>query len=72
MEKIYYDTSHPAGYGGKNALVRASGKGRKEVNQFLNSQQLYRIHKRPKRKFKRARIQTNSMGVWFQVIRFVG
>ena len=70
MEQIYYDLSHPAGFGGINRLQRFTKVRRAKVKKFLDTQDVYRTFRVPKRKFKRARIIVTSMGAQFQADLF--
>src|SRR6266853_190092 len=45
LEKIYYDPSHPAAYGGVASLVRATGLKPEVVKKWLKGQSTYTLHK---------------------------
>ena len=49
LKRIYFDTSHPAGYGGAGRLAAASKLPIKRVREWLKSQPSYTLHK-PARK----------------------
>jgi hypothetical protein len=66
MDKIYHNPSHPAAFGGRDALQKAGNFEKKAVEKFLNSDKVYRKFKRNKTKFERARIFVNSMSYAFQ------
>ena len=70
MEDIFYNTSHQASYSGINALVKATGKPRKVVKEFLQDQEVYRQHRVPKRKFKRAITRVDGVAIQFQADLF--
>ena len=58
LHDIYYDISHPAGYGSVNALYNAAKKQLpkltiKKVLQYLQTQDTYTLHKPIKKKFTR-------------------
>lgn len=70
MEDIYYDLRHPAAFGGVNRLKAAAKVPIAKAKKFLRSQPMYRRYKVPKRKFKRAQIQVQSLGIQFQADLF--
>lgn len=70
MDSIYYDPKHPAAFGGINVLQKVTRKPRKSVKKYLNKQAIYRKFKIPRKRFKRARIQVDSLGVEFQTDLF--
>ena len=70
MENIYYDISHPAGFGGINRLKTSTKLPKTDVKRFLDSQTVYRSFKVPKRKFKRAKTVVPSIAVQFQADLF--
>ena len=70
MENIYYDISHPAGFGGTTRLHQSSKQSKNRVKRFLDSQPVYRSFKVPKRKFKRAKTLVSSIAVQFQADLF--
>ena len=58
LEKIYYDVSHPAGFGTKNKLFQAAKKldptiTQKIVDEWLSSQNTYTLFRKIKRRFPR-------------------
>ena len=69
MESIYYDVLDPSGFAGINVLQQATGKTRRHVKQFLDTQPTYRRFKTP-RKPKRARVVVPSMAVQFEADLF--
>lgn len=61
LKKVYYDTSHPSGFGGVDAVYRAVQKegvdiSRKQVTRWLRQQPTYTLHKPIRRRFKRNRV----------------
>jgi hypothetical protein len=57
LQGIYYDPAHPAGFSGKTRLLEAT-KGKfnyKEVNNWLQSQDTYTLHKPVRKRFPRNR-----------------
>lgn len=67
IKDIYYDISNPAGYSSVNALTRAMrGKMKKnEVQQWLEAQETYTLHKPVQKKFSRNRyILSNYNELW--------
>ncbi len=66
LREIYYDPSHPAGYGSVRSLyLTARKKGLKitltKVKQWLESQDTYTLHKPARRKFRRNRVFVFAM-----------
>src|SRR5277367_3039177 len=51
LKRIYYDPNHPAGFGGVNALARASGITLKDVEKWLKSESTYSLHKPARRRY---------------------
>ena len=51
MEKIYYDVTHPAAFGGVKKLQKATKSSQKRVVDFLRRQDAYTIYKPIRRKF---------------------
>ena len=70
MENIYYDISHPAGFGGINRLHVSTKQPKTRVKRYLDSQPVYRTFKVPKKKFKRAKTIVPSIAVQFQADLF--
>ena len=59
LSDIYFDPSNPASYSGLNVLyqaVKQHGISRKNVEEWLSKQQVYTIHRKVKRKFKRPKV----------------
>ena len=76
MEKklagIYLDPSHPASFGGLDAVYRAvkeEGKSkisRKQVQDWLSQQDVYTLHKPARRHYKRSRVIVSGIDAQFQ------
>lgn len=67
LYKIYYDVSHPAGFSSLNNLARAmKGKmNRNDVQQWLQAQETYTLHKPVIRRFPRNKyILSNFNELW--------
>lgn len=62
LEKIYYDATHPASFGGVNRLRKASGFSKSVVKKWLASQDTYTLHKPVKYKFQRRAIIAYGIG----------
>ncbi|XP_048509731.1 uncharacterized protein LOC125500592 [Athalia rosae] len=64
LEKLYYDSSNPAGYGGARGLKRAV-RGKKislaAVDDWLASQDAYTRHKTIRRRFPRAHYSVQNV-----------
>ena len=61
LKKVYYDTNHPSGFGGVDAVYRAVQKdgvkiSRKQINSWLRQQPTYTLHQPIRRRFKRNRV----------------
>uniref|UniRef100_A0A1Y1N5I8 Integrase catalytic domain-containing protein n=1 Tax=Photinus pyralis TaxID=7054 RepID=A0A1Y1N5I8_PHOPY len=63
MESIYYDPSHPAGFGGVSSLSSAlkNRYSTEDVKAWLQKQEAYTVHKPVKRKFQRNKYIVNNM-----------
>jgi hypothetical protein len=52
-KKIYYDVKNPEGFVGASALIRNTKRPKKEVNDWLQSQEAYTLHAPIRKNFKR-------------------
>lgn len=68
--EVYKDISHPAAYGGIDALQKASNASKQQVKKFLGKNDTYRKFFRNKTKFDRARVLVSSVGHIFQADLF--
>jgi len=71
LEQVYYDPSHPASFGGVDSVYRAAKeKGlkitRSEVQQWLQKQDTYTLHKPVKWRFKRGRVYVDKIDEQWQ------
>lgn len=65
LAKIYYDPKHSAGFGSVSKLVKASKKGRRDVEEWLSGQDAYTLHKAVRKRFPRNPYTvTNIDDVW--------
>src|SRR5579863_952110 len=64
MEKVYYNPK--TGYSGINELIRKTGKTKKEVEEFLQKQDTYTLHK-PYRKPIRRKVYVDGIDDQFQI-----
>ena len=64
MDKIYYDPK--TGYSGVQNLMRKTGKTKKEVEEFLQKQDVYSLHKPIVRKFERRRVYVDFIDQQWQ------
>jgi hypothetical protein len=55
MESTYYNVAAPASYGGLN-IVKPKGYTKKEVREWLQSQDTYTLHKSTRRRFPRRQV----------------
>ncbi len=61
LKKVYYETNHPSGFGGVDAVYRAVQKdgvdiSREQIVRWLRQQPTYTLHKPIRRRFKRNRV----------------
>ena len=72
LSSIYLDPSHPASFGGLDAVYRAlkeRGKNkisRKQVQGWLSQQDVYTLHKPARRHYKRSRVIVPGKDAQFQ------
>ena len=72
LASIYLDPSHPASFGGLDAVYRAvkeEGKSkvtRKQVQDWLSQQDVYTLHKPARRSYKRSRVIVPGIDAQFQ------
>jgi len=65
LGKVYYDPKHPAGFGSVAKLVKASKYKKRDVEEWLSSQNTYTLHKPIRKKFPRnPNTVTNIDDVW--------
>ena len=65
LGKVYYDLNHPAGFGSVAKLVEASRNKKRDVEEWLSSQNTYTLHKPIRKMFPRyPYIVTNNDDVW--------
>ena len=63
----YYDTKSHSSFSGVNRLVKHTKKGKKEVGKWLSLQDTYTLHRPVRKKFKRRRVITGSIGYQYQI-----
>ena len=66
LKKVYYDPDHPAGFGGVDAVYRASVKdgmnlSRRRIKEWLSQQPTYTLHRPIRRHFKRNRVLVDGI-----------
>lgn len=71
LKKVFYDTSHPSGFGGVDAVYRAARKdgvniSRKQITKWLRQQPTYTLHKPIRRRFKRNRVVVGGIDEQWQ------
>jgi len=64
LKKLYYDPK--TGFCGINELVRKSGKSKEEVIKFLNSQDVFTLHKPLRKKFPRRKVYVHDIDQQWQ------
>ena len=66
LKTIYYDPSHPASYSGLDYIeVKREGCyniKRKDLKNWLTSQEIYGLHRQARRRFKRPRVMVSGIG----------
>ena len=60
-KRVYYDPSHPASFGGVDRLWRSVGGSKKDVEEWLQTQDTYTLHKQARKKYKRNRIEVAGL-----------
>ena len=53
LGKVYYDSQHPAGFGSVATLVKACKNKKRDVEEWLSSQNPYNLHKPIRKRFPR-------------------
>lgn len=72
LRRIYYDHSHPAGYGSVVKLYKAVNRidhiniTKKYVEKWLKKQDVYTLHKPTRKKFKRNRVEVYGIDSQWQ------
>ena len=65
LGNVYYDPNHPASFGSVAKLVKASKNKKKDVEEWLSSQNTYALHKQVRKRFPRNPYTvTNIDDVW--------
>jgi hypothetical protein len=64
--QIYYDPSQPGSFGSVNALWKQVGGPKHEVQQWLESQETYTLHKPARKRFRRRRILVSGLDDQFE------
>ena len=67
MDVVYHDIRFPGSFGGIHRLRRHSNKRRKDVIDYLKSQDAYMLHKPIKRRFIRRRTYSKGIGDLYQI-----
>ena len=67
MDRIYYDVTQPGSFGGVSNLHKHSKNSRKDVREFLQSQNTYTLHKPARINFRRRRTITKGLNDLFQM-----
>ena len=72
LTSVYLDPSHPASFGGVDAVYRAIKEqgetdiSRKDVQDWLSQQDVYTLHKPARRRYKRSRVIVSGINAQFQ------
>ena len=74
LEKLYYDARNPASFSGIDAIYREVNKRRKkskvitrkEIREWLKTQDSYTLHKPARRRMKRGRVIVSSIDSLWQ------
>jgi len=67
MDVVYYDIRSPGSFGGIDRLRRHSNKRRKDVVNYLKSQDAYMLHKPIRKRFIRRRTYSQGIGDLYQI-----
>jgi len=67
MDVVYHDVRSPGSFGGIDRLRRHSNKRRKDVVDYLKSQDAYTLHKPIRRRFVRRRTYSKGIGDLYQI-----
>jgi len=67
LEKIYYDPTHPAGFGGVSKLKSASQKSMKKTRKFLSKQLAYTLHRPMRKRFPTRPYKTSGINDLWQL-----
>jgi len=67
MNDIYHDIRSPGSFGGIDKLRRITNKRRKDVVDYLKSQDAYTLHKPIRRRFIRRRTYSKGIGDLYQI-----
>jgi len=73
LESVYYDPSKPGSFGGPKALYKAvKSEGKRvismgKIKRWLKSQEVYTMHRRTVRKFKRNKVYVEKMDQMWDV-----
>ena len=72
LASVYLDPSHPASFGGVDAVYRVIKEqgetdiSRKDVQDWLSQQDVYTLHKPARRRYKRSRVIVSGINAQFQ------
>ena len=72
LASVYLDSSHPASFGGVDAVYRAIKEqgetdiSRKDVQDWLSQQDVYTLHKPARRRYKRSGVIVSGINAQFQ------
>ena len=66
LEEIYFNAGHPAGYGGVQRLVKASGLSKRAVTKWLKSRRTYTTHKPARKHYPTRRYVTRGLDSQWQ------
>jgi len=64
--QVYYDPSRPGSYGGVKALWKAVGGKKKDVEEWLKTQDTYTLHRPSRKRYKHNQIQVAGINDQFE------
>ena len=67
LEKLYYDVRHPAGYSNATVLKRHTNIDLKSINEWLEAQRPYTLHRKVKKHFQKNRIYVTGIDSQWEV-----
>ncbi|KAK3924804.1 Putative uncharacterized transposon-derived protein, partial [Frankliniella fusca] len=66
LDRIYYDTRHPAGFSTPARLKKASNLSQDTVNDYLDGQRAYTLHKNVRKNFPRNKTYADTIDACWQ------
>ena len=64
LGNVYYDSKHPAGFVSIAKLVKTSKNKKKDVEEWLSTQNTYTLHKQVRKRFPHNPYTVTNINVW--------